>query len=218
MLALERVGAAPCCVQGVNPSWFKQELGEEAPLEHRPALAQGGPDVAAGSCLGGTGDKRCPTSLYMGQLMGDHGGANELGLPGLSVTVAKAFGCQGYFGKVSAGKPACSWVQCPVFAKLGQSSPLSSEARVAAVILVPSAWWQGHLPIGYCLCILSSWLLPGSHLSCGLQPHLLLLVQAPWGCFSTSSLLWVFAVGQGAASTHPSPTHQPQSFSPILAE
>lgn len=110
--------------------------------------------------------------------------ANELDLPGLSVTAAKAFGCQGYFGKVSAGKPACSWARCPVFAKLGQSSPsLSSEAWVKAIALAPSAWW-------YCFCILSSWLLPGSHLLLGLQPYLLLLVQAPSGCFSTSSLLW----------------------------
>lgn len=29
--------------------------------------------MAAGSCLIGAGDKRCPTSLYKGQLLGDHG-------------------------------------------------------------------------------------------------------------------------------------------------
>lgn len=171
MPALEGMGAAPCSVQGVNPSWLKQELGKEALLERRPALVQGGPDVAAGSCLSGAGDKRYASSLYMGQLLGDHGE------PGLSVTVAKAFSCQGYFGKVSAGKPAHSWARCPVFAKLGQSSPsLSKEAWVAVVILVPNVWWHCHLPAGYCLCICSSWLLLGSHLLLCLQPHLLLLV------------------------------------------
>lgn len=84
----------------------------------------------------------------------------------LSVTMAKAFDCQGYFGKVSTGKPACSWAQCPVFAKLRQSSPpLSSKAWVAAVIPVPQclealppASWVLSLPL-YLQLVTLAWIL-----------------------------------------------------------
>lgn len=142
-------------MQGVNPGWFKQELGEEAPSEHRSSLGQGGPHTAAGSCLGGAGDKRCPTSP------GDRSGAMGLVALGcLSRWPRQLFGCQGYFGKVSAGKPACSWVQCPVFARLERSS-LSSEA------------WAGSCnPCPQCLVALppASWVLP-------LHPQLMALAM-----------------------------------------
>lgn len=68
----------PAACGGVNLISFKQELEEEAPLEHRPALRQEGPDVAAGSCFG-EAEMRDALHLsisfiFMGQLLGDLGG------------------------------------------------------------------------------------------------------------------------------------------------
>lgn len=51
----------------------------------------------------------------------------------------------------------------------------------------------------------------------GVQPHLLLLAQAPWGCAS-NFIFPVFAVGWGAVNSNLSLSCQSQSFFPILEE
>lgn len=66
MPALEGAGAAPCCVQGVNPSWFKQELGEEASVELQTFPWAGGTDGAAGSCPSEAEDKNAPDPSIWG--------------------------------------------------------------------------------------------------------------------------------------------------------